>query len=75
MQNPNKLNIHFILHEAFEVPGAYLKWAQWRGHNISATKVYECEALPDNVDDIDFLIVFGCAAFIRCLRCAPHAQP
>ena len=41
MQNPNKLNIHFILHEAFEVPGAYLKWAQWRGHNISATKVYE----------------------------------
>ncbi len=54
MQNPNKLNIHFILHEAFEVPGAYLKWAQWRGHNISATKVYEREALPDNVDDIDF---------------------
>ena len=41
MTNPNKLNIHFILHEAFEVPGAYLKWAQWRGHNISATKVYE----------------------------------
>lgn len=112
MQNPNKLNIHFILHEAFEVPGAYLKWAQWRGHNISATKVYEREALPDNVDDIDFLIVmggpqspdedrqafpyydpqselrlmcqamaiycrrvFGCAAFIRCLRCVPHAQP
>lgn len=59
MQNPNKLNIHFILHEAFEVPGAYLKWAQWRGHNISATKVYEREALPDNVDDIDFLIVMG----------------
>ena len=59
MQNPNKLNIHFILHEAFEVPGAYLKWAQWRGHNISATKVYEREALPDNVDNIDFLIVMG----------------
>ena len=58
--NRNTLrNIHFILHEAFEVPGAYLKWAQWRGHNISSTKVYECEALPDNVDDIDFLIVMG----------------
>ena len=54
MQNPNKLNIHFILHEAFEVPGAYLKWAQWRGHNISTTKVYERETLPDDVDDIDF---------------------
>ena len=41
------------------MPGAYLKWAQWRGHNISTTKVYERETLPDNVDDIDFLIVMG----------------
>ena len=24
------MNIHFILHETFEVPGAYLKWAQER---------------------------------------------
>ena len=22
------MNIHFILHEKFQVPGAYLKWAQ-----------------------------------------------
>ena len=25
------MNIHFILHETFEVPGAYLKWAQDKG--------------------------------------------
>ncbi|MGN6883596.1 glutamine amidotransferase-related protein, partial [Neisseria sp. P0019.S003] len=43
----------------FEVPGAYLKGAQWRGYNISSTKMYEFETLPDNVDDIDFLIVMG----------------
>lgn len=29
------MNIHFILHEKFEVPGTYLKWAQKRGHHIS----------------------------------------
>lgn len=53
------MNIHFILHEKFEVPGAYLKQAQKRGHHISSTKVYEEEELPETVDDIDFLIVMG----------------
>ena len=52
-------NIHFILHETFEVPGAYLKWAQERGHNVTSTKVYEEEKLPETVDGIDFLIVMG----------------
>lgn len=53
------MNIHFILHETFEVPGAYLKWAQERGHNVTSTKVYEEEKLPETVDGIDFLIVMG----------------
>ena len=53
------MNIHFILHETFEVPGAYLKWAQDRGHNITSTKVYEEEILPETVEGIDFLIVMG----------------
>ena len=53
------MNIHFILHEKFEVPGAYLKWAQERGHNVTSTKVYEEEKLPETVDGIDFLIVMG----------------
>ena len=53
------MNIHFILHETFEVPGAYLKWVQERGHNVTSTKVYEEEELPETVDGIDFLIVMG----------------
>ena len=53
------MNIHFIIHETFEVPGAYLKWAQERGHNVTSTKVYEEEKLPETVDGIDFLIVMG----------------
>ena len=53
------MRVHFVLHETFEVPGAYLKWAQERDHQVTMTKVYEREALPETVDEIDFLIVMG----------------
>ena len=53
------MKVHFVLHERFEVPGAYLKWAQDRGHQVTTTKVYENEVLPETVDEIDFLIVMG----------------
>ena len=53
------MKVHFVLHETFEVPGAYLKWAQERGHQVTTTKVYENEALPETVDEIDFLIIMG----------------
>ena len=53
------IKVHFVLHETFEVPGAYLKWAQERGHQVTTTKVYENETLPESVDDIGFLIVMG----------------
>ena len=41
------MRVHFVLHETFEVPCAYLKWAQKRGHQVTMTKVYEREALPE----------------------------
>ena len=53
------MKVHFVLHETFEVPGAYLKWARERGHQVTTTKVYESEVLPESVDEIDFLIVMG----------------
>lgn len=53
------MKVHFVLHETFEVPGAYLKWAQDRGHQVTTTKVYEKELLPETIDGIDFLIVMG----------------
>ena len=53
------MRVHFVLQETFEVPGAYLKWAQERSHQVKMTKVYEREALPETVDEIDFLIVMG----------------
>ena len=53
------MKIHFILHETFETPGAYLAWAALSGHDISTTKVYQYEKLPENADSFDFLIVMG----------------
>lgn len=53
------MKIHFILHETFEVPGAYLAWAALSGHDVTMTKVYQDEKLPENVDSFDFLIVMG----------------
>jgi len=53
------MRIHFIQHEIFESPGAILVWAEKKGYNVTFSKVYEYQPLPDLVDDIDVLIVIG----------------
>lgn len=53
------MRIHFIIHEVFEGPGAFLTWAEMNGHVISYSRVYEQEQLPHNIEDIDLLIVLG----------------
>lgn len=53
------MHIHFIVHEAFEAPGAYEAWARSRGHAVSHSRVYRGEPLPASADGIDFLIVMG----------------
>ena len=53
------MKIQFILHETFEAPGVYLSWAALSGHDVSITKVYQYENLPENADSFDFLIVMG----------------
>ncbi|NIF21326.1 type 1 glutamine amidotransferase [Candidatus Pantoea multigeneris] len=53
------MQVHFIVHEDFEAPGAYEAWANQRGHHISWSRVYAGEALPQQVNDIDLLIVMG----------------
>jgi len=53
------VNIHFIQHEIFEAPGAYLEWARERKHNSTFSKVYENQPLPETADNIDLLIVMG----------------
>lgn len=53
------MNVHFLIHEAFEAPGAYEVWVRTRGHVASYSRVHAGEALPQSVDDIDLLVVMG----------------
>ena len=53
------MQIHFIVHEVFEAPGAYLRWAQARGYGISWSRVYAGDALPENANAFDMLVVLG----------------
>jgi GMP synthase (glutamine-hydrolysing) len=53
------MNVHFVQHEVFEAPGAYLEWAKDSKHNITFSKIYESQSLPDTADNIDLLIVMG----------------
>ncbi len=68
------MNIHFILHEMFEVPGAYLKWAQDRilSHQSS---VYEKSLFLKTVEGIDFLIVMVALSHLMRSSGLPYYAP
>ena len=53
------MKVHFVVHEAFEAPGAYDDWVKSRGHSASYSRVYAGDALPDTANDIDLLVVMG----------------
>ena len=53
------MHIHFIQHEVFEAPGAYLHWAEKRQHTVTFSHVYQQNFLPREIDSIDLLIVMG----------------
>ncbi len=53
------MHIHFVIHESFEAPGAFLQWAEQRRHSVSFSRVYKGETVPDKMDHIDLLIIMG----------------
>jgi len=53
------MKVHFVVHEAFEAPGAYETWVSERGHKASYTRLYAKETLPESVDGLDLLVVMG----------------
>lgn len=53
------MRVHFIVHESFEAPGVFETWAAVRGHEVTFSRVYAGQTLPDDVRDIDLLIVMG----------------
>ncbi|WP_320779353.1 glutamine amidotransferase-related protein [Streptomyces sp. CRN 30] len=53
------MRVHFIVHEAFEAPGAYARWARDRGHTVTSTRLHAGDTLPVTADGIDLLVVMG----------------
>lgn len=53
------MQVHFIVHEDFEAPGAFETWAMARGHKVTFSRVYAGQKLPGDVRDIDLLVVMG----------------
>ncbi|WFR80432.1 hypothetical protein P9875_04425 [Janthinobacterium rivuli] len=53
------MKVHFIVHEAFEAPGAYETWVRERGHQATYSRVHAHEPLPGSIADIDLLVVMG----------------
>lgn len=52
------MRIHYLIHAAYESPGAIDDWAHANKHTSSSTHTYKGEKLP-NANDFDFLIVMG----------------
>ncbi|WP_312709032.1 hypothetical protein [Stenotrophomonas sp.] len=53
------MQVHFVIHEAFEAPGAYAQWADSRGHTSSFTRLHAGDQLPRGADAHDMLVVMG----------------
>jgi len=52
------MRAHYFQHVHFEDPGSILAWLQKKGYEISSTRFYNNEKLPE-LQDMDFLIVMG----------------
>lgn len=53
------MKIHFIQHENYESPAAIEQWATAHNHQSSYTKDFLYEKLPEQIDNIDMLIIMG----------------
>lgn len=53
------MRVHFVVHEAFEAPGAYETWALNRGHDVAYCRLHADDLLPSAVEDIDLLVIMG----------------
>lgn len=53
------MNIHILQHEVFESPGAIEYWIQKRGHKQTVTRFFEYDKLPEDIADIDLLLIMG----------------
>ncbi len=53
------MKIHIIMHESFESPAAIEEWGCSKNHEISYTRLYRGDALPNDAKGFDFLVIMG----------------
>ena len=68
------MNIHIIMHESFEAPGAIRTWGENKKHKITYTHLYQKEVLPLNTKAIDFETLHNNNHFILVLPYSFHAR-
>ena len=47
------------MHESFEAPGAIVEWLELNNCTTTYTHLYQGESFPEDIQNIDFLIVMG----------------
>ncbi|SHO55024.1 glutamine amidotransferase-related protein [Vibrio quintilis] len=52
------MHIHYVIHESYEGPGAFVDWAGEREFHQTATHLYRGDKLPENTG-FDLLVVLG----------------
>ncbi len=52
------MKIHCLMHVDFESPGYILDWAKWNDFEVSYTRLYNGETLPE-INAFDMLVVMG----------------
>ncbi len=52
------MRIHFIQHNDWVLPGEYLAWAQRNQYEVSTTRCWQYDTVPEEVD-ADLLVVLG----------------
>ena len=52
------MKVHIIQHDFWVEPGEYTAWANRRGHEVSYTKCWKYDCLPENIH-ADMLIILG----------------
>ncbi|QXH53554.1 type 1 glutamine amidotransferase [Pseudomonas fakonensis] len=79
------MHVHFIVHEAFEAPGAFETWVHQRGYQPTYSRVHAQQPLPGSAAGFDLLVVLGgpqspatrieqCAHFDAAAECRLIAQ-
>ncbi len=52
------MRAHYLQHVPFEGPGSIATWLSESGYEISCSRLFESESLP-NLDQIDLLVIMG----------------